>query len=191
MYVEFDNMVQYTGGNLLIAFNQTAVGEDKSFTWYGVSAPSGSARYEYGTYGPYSTSFLPKTSIDFKKGVVPPCATPKNFMALANESTVRAKEYGGVKEYVYQPSRSETSNVNGNTITVKDFNINLSGTLKLDAGNVTKNIDMYALLNDVSFMNALKDMIKTSINNDMNGGRYMNDLATMRGQISSSSLIGK
>lgn len=115
----------------------------------------------------------------------------KNFMALANDSTVRAKEYGGVKEYVYQPSRSETSNVNGNTITVKDFNINLSGTLKLDAGNVTKNIDMYALLNDVSFMNALKDMIKTSINNDMNGGRYMNDLATMRGQISSSSLIGK
>jgi hypothetical protein len=40
-------------------------------------------------------------------------------------------------------------------------------------------------------MNALKEMIKTSINNDMNGGRYMNDLATMRGYISSMSSFGR
>ena len=88
MYVEFDNMVQYTGGNLLIAFNQTVAGEDKSFTWAGVSAPSGSGRYEYGTSGSAgSVSFLPKTSIDFKKGVVPPCSTPKNFIAIDSLTT--------------------------------------------------------------------------------------------------------
>ena len=116
----------------------------------------------------------------------------RNFMALANgETSVKAKEYGGNKEYIYKPNSSETSNVNGNTITVKDFNINLNGTLRLDAGNASKNIDMNALLNDYQFMNALKEMIKDSINADMNGGRYMNDLATRRGQVSSSSIIGR
>ena len=115
----------------------------------------------------------------------------KNFMALANnETTVKAKPVGE-KEYIYTPNRSETSNVNGNTITVKDFNINLSGTIKLDGGNSSKNIDVNALLNDYQFMSSLKEMIKTSINNDMNGGRYMNDLATRRGQVSSSSIIAK
>lgn len=114
----------------------------------------------------------------------------KNFMALANDTTVKAKEYGAERKYIYKPNGSETSNVNGSTITVKDFNINLSGTLKLDAGNATKNIDMNSLLNDYQFMNTLKDMIKQSINADMNGGRFMNDLATRRGQISSTSIIG-
>ena len=95
------------------------------------------------------------------------------------------------KEYIYIPNRNETSNINGNTITVKDFNINLTGTLKLDGGNNSKNIDVNALLNDYHFINNLKELIKTSINNDMNGGRFMNDLATMRGHASSSSIIGR
>jgi hypothetical protein len=103
---------------------------------------------------------------------------------------VRTKPVGE-KEYIYIPNRSEQSNVNGNKITVNDFNINLTGTIKLDGGNNSKNVDVNALLNDFSFMNALKEMIKTSINNDMNGGRYMNDLATMRGHISSMSSFGR
>lgn len=92
MYVPFDIQYQYTGGNLLIAFNQTVAGEDKSISWAGVSAPSGSGRYEYGTSSAGSVSFLPKTSIDFKKGVVPPCATPKNFMALDTTATTTSIE---------------------------------------------------------------------------------------------------
>lgn len=115
----------------------------------------------------------------------------KNFMALANDNTAVTPKPVGEAEYIYKPNGSSTSNVNGNTITVKDFNINLNGTLKLDGGNYSKDIDMNALLNDYQFMNALKEMIKTSINNDMNAGRYMNDLATMRGQVSSSSIIGR
>ena len=115
-----------------------------------------------------------------------------NLFGLANQPQVKSKPVVGENaEYIYKPNGSETSTVNGNTITVKDFNINLSGTLRLDAGNVSKNIDMNALLNDYQFMNALKEMIKTSINNDMNGGRFMNDLAAMRGQVSSSSIIGR
>ena len=96
MYIEFDQMYQYPGGNLLVAINETTAGEDVSAYWLGVSATSGSARYEYttsyGSYGPYSSSFLPKMSIDFKKGVVPPCATPKDFMALDTTVTTTSIE---------------------------------------------------------------------------------------------------
>jgi hypothetical protein len=108
---------------------------------------------------------------------------------LTNQNDVRTKPVGE-KEYIYIPNRNEQSNVNGNKITVNDFNINLTGTIKLDGGNNSNNVDVNALLNDFSFMNALKEMIKTSINNDMNGGRFMNDLATLRGQISSMSTYG-
>ena len=96
MYIEFDQMYQYPGGNLLVAINETTAGDDVSASWLGVSATSGSARYEYttsyGSYGPYNGSFLPKMSIDFKKGVVPPCATPKDFMALDTTATTTSIE---------------------------------------------------------------------------------------------------
>lgn len=114
-----------------------------------------------------------------------------NLFGLLNQQPKISAKPVGEKEYIYVPNRSETSNVNGNTITVKDFNINLSGTLKLDGGNNSKNIDVNALLNDRQFINNLKELIKTSINNDMNGGRLMNDIATMRGHASSLSVIGK
>ena len=107
---------------------------------------------------------------------------------MSPRSEVLAKPIGE-KEYIYIPNKSETSNINGNSITVKDFNINLNGTIKLDGGNSSKNIDVNALLNDYEFVSKLKELIKTSINTDMNGGRYMNDLAIMRGHISSSSII--
>ena len=72
----------------------------------------------------------------------------KNFMALANgETPVKPKKSLGEAEYIYKPNRSQTSNVNGNTITVKDFNININGTLKLDVGTYSKNIDARCLLN--------------------------------------------
>ena len=91
MYIEFDQMYQYQGGNLLVAINETTAGNDKSVSWLGVSATSGSARYEYttsyGSYGPYSASFLPKMSIDFKEGVAPACSTPKNFIAIDSLTT--------------------------------------------------------------------------------------------------------
>lgn len=97
----------------------------------------------------------------------------------------------GAKEYIYNPGRTNTSNVNGNKITVKDFNVNISGTIKIDAGNSSTNISAASLLKDQAFVNQLKNVIKESINNDMNGGRFMNDLATRRGQTTSSSMVGR
>ena len=105
-------------------------------------------------------------------------------------STVKAKPVGG-REYIYTPRNSETSNINGSQVTVKDFNVNISGTIRLDGGNTSKNIDVRQLLNDYSFVSSLKDIIKESINTDMNNGRFLNDFAVRRGQTSSSSIVGK
>ena len=117
--------------------------------------------------------------------------TPQQFNSVFGETPVKPKNSLGEAEYIYKPNRTETSNVNGNTITVKDFNINLSGTLKLDGGGSSKNIDVNELLRDQAFMTSLKNMIKTSINQDINGGRFMNDLATMSGFPSQTSIYAK
>lgn len=117
--------------------------------------------------------------------------TPQQFNSVFGETPVRPKDSLGEKEYIYKPTRSETSNVNGNTITVKDFNINLSGTVKLDAGNYSKSINGRELLNDYEFMTEIKNMIKQSINQGINGGRFLNDVATVAGFPSQTSMYGK
>ena len=104
--------------------------------------------------------------------------------------SIKPKPVGG-REYIYTPRNSETSNINGSQVTVKDFNVNISGTIRLDGGNTSKNIDVRQLLNDYSFVSSLKDIIKESINTDMNNGRFLNDFAVRRGQTSSSSIVGK
>jgi hypothetical protein len=117
--------------------------------------------------------------------------TPQQFNAAFGETPVKPKKSLGEAEYVYKPNRTETSSINGNTITVKDFNININGTLKLDGGKSYKNIDVNELLRDQAFMTSLKNMIKTSINQDINGGRFMNDLATVSGFPAQTSIYGK
>lgn len=103
---------------------------------------------------------------------------------------VKAKPVGG-KEYIYTPRNTETSTLNGNTITVKDFNIRVYGEIKINAGNSSVKIDAKQLLDDYVFISGVKDIIKESINTDMNAGRFLNDLAVRRGQTSSSSIVGK
>lgn len=108
---------------------------------------------------------------------------------LNNRNDVKAKPVGE-REYIYTPSNSNIGN--GVTeLTVRDINVNVNGTLKLDAGNFTKNIDINQLLNDSSFVSQLKDLIKQSINNDINNGRFMNDIASMRGMPSQVGLWGR
>lgn len=128
-----------------------------------------------------------------------PITTPRNntraigsALGIAPEKTniIQPKPLGEA-EYIYKPTRSETSNVNGNTVTVKDFNININGTLKLDGGTSSRNLDIRELLNDRDFVNALKDVVKTAINNDVNGGRHMNDLAVMGGYPAQTNIYGK
>ena len=123
---------------------------------------------------------------------VPALLTPGERVLTNDQyqTLVKPKPTGG-KEYIYNPGNTSVSNVNGNKITVKDFNVNISGTIKIDAGKNFANIDASTLLRDQAFVNQLKNVIKDSINNDMNGGRFMNDPATRRGQVSSTSVVGK
>ena len=86
---------------------------------------------------------------------------------------------------------TEYSYNKGGEIIVKDINLNVNGTLKLDAGTVTKNLDINQLLSDTTFILSLKDLIKQSINNDMNGGRFMNDNATLRGSLGTTTYWGR
>lgn len=114
----------------------------------------------------------------------------ENLVSILKNPPIQAREVGG-PQYVYTPKNTETSNVNGNTVTVKDFNININGTLKLDGGASSRNLDIRELLNDREFVNALKDVVKTAINNDVNGGRHMNDLAVMGGYPAQTNIYGK
>lgn len=107
---------------------------------------------------------------------------------LENSNDVKAKPVGE-KEYIYVPSRNNAEN-GVKEINVKDINLNLNGTLKLDGGTSTKNLDINQLLNETSFISSLKDMIKQSINNDINNGRFMSDIASMRGMPSQVGLWG-
>jgi len=107
---------------------------------------------------------------------------------LKNSNDVKAKPVGE-KEYIYTPNGNSNNGVT--ELTVRDININVNGTIKLDAGNFAKNIDINQLLNDSSFVSSLKEIIKSSINNDMNGGRFMNDNATLRGSLGTTTYWGR
>lgn len=103
-------------------------------------------------------------------------------------SLVIAKPVGD-KEYIHKPSRSNASE--NRSIKINDFNINISGTIKLDGGNTSKNIDINKLLSNHEFVSSLKEIIKSSINNDINGGRLMNDDSLRRGAPSQVTLWGR
>lgn len=95
----------------------------------------------------------------------------------------------GEKEYIHKPSKSNASE--NRSIKINDFNINISGTIKLDGGNTSKNIDINKLLSNHEFVSSLKEIIKSSINNDINGGRLMNDDSLRRGAPSQVTLWGR
>lgn len=108
---------------------------------------------------------------------------------LTNSNDVKAKPVGE-REYIYTPSNNNVGN--GVTeVTVRDINVNVNGTLKLDTGGFIKDLDVSQLLNDTSFVSQLKELIKQSINNDINGGRFMNDNAVMRGMPAQTTLWGR
>lgn len=111
-----------------------------------------------------------------------------NTLNDANES-IKSKPVGE-REYIYIPN-SANGHSSTNEITVKDINLNINGTLKLDSGGRSKDVDIKKLLEDSSFISSLKDLIKQSINNDINNGRFMNDIASMRGMPSQVGLWGR
>ena len=111
--------------------------------------------------------------------------------ALNGDNGIKTRPFG---ENSFKMIPRDISVENGqkvSEITVKDVNLNVNGTIKLDAGNFAKNIDINQLLNDSAFVSSLKEIIKNSINNDMNGGRFMNDNATLRGSIGTTTYWGR
>ena len=90
------------------------------------------------------------------------------------------------------PNLSDNTNSpNVSEVTIRDINLNVNGTIRLDGGSSSRNLDMNQLLSDSNFISSLKDLIKQSINNDINNGRFMNDMASMRGLPSQVTVWGK
>lgn len=108
---------------------------------------------------------------------------------LTNQNDVKARPVGE-KEYIYIPN-NQNNGSNVTEITVKDINVKFDGTIRLDGGNSFKNVDINQLLNDTAFVSSLKDLIKQSINNDINNGRLMNDNSTRRGLPAQTTIWGR
>jgi hypothetical protein len=97
----------------------------------------------------------------------------------------------GQNDFTYKPGNTEISKVGDSTITVKDFNINLGGTIRLDAGSSSANINMNELMRDPVFMNKMKGMIEDTLSRSYYGGKIMNDVPTKRGLFAQSGTIGR
>jgi hypothetical protein len=106
--------------------------------------------------------------------------------ALNTDNGIKTIPFG---ENSFRKIPRDISNDNGNKvteITVKDININVDGTIKLDGGSSSKDIDINKLLSDHAFIASLKEIITNSINTGINSGRYMNDNSTLRGGLNTT-----
>ena len=113
------------------------------------------------------------------------------FIKGSSSAIVGTTPLGAVAERVYSRNSERTMNVDGRNVTVRDFNVNVSGTIKLDAGSNSASVDVRELLGNTAFVSSLKDIIKESINNDINGGRFMSDIPSRRGMPSQTGIWGK
>ena len=94
----------------------------------------------------------------------------------------------GEKADISTSSVSQFNQIGGNV----DVNMKpINGTITLVGGGNSQNIDIRSLLGDVSFVSALKDVIRESMASDINGGRIMMDTAYMRGMPSQSTTMGR
>jgi hypothetical protein len=97
----------------------------------------------------------------------------------------------GKNDFNLEAIREEISKVGDSTVTVKDFRINLGGTLKLDAGGSTANLNLDSLMRDPVFIEKIQSLVTEGISSSYNGGRKMNDIATMRGMVAQTTTIGR
>ncbi len=79
MEVEFDNPYTYEGGNLLIGTYVKTKAGWKTTSFSGISAPSGSSRYNSGSGAGTAQSFLPKTTFTYEPAATGGCAKPKSL----------------------------------------------------------------------------------------------------------------
>lgn len=117
---------------------------------------------------------------------VPAMLTPGEYV-VPKEDIVKAKPVGN-NDFTYKLGKTEVSKVGDSTVTVKDFNININGALRLDGGTNSVKIDINELLKDPQFVTQLKEVITDAVSNSYHGGRMMKDVFTMRGLFTHSTL---
>ena len=103
---------------------------------------------------------------------------------------MEAKPVGG-KEYIYVPQNTSTTTVGENNITINDINVKLSGTIRLDAGNAQRDIDINKLLDNHVFISMLADKINSTINSNMNLKEMRDTRYLATGQGTPSTVVGR
>ena len=136
--LEFADTYAYGGGNLMIEFVETAVGNCPSFSWYGVS---GTAVYKNGTTSDHTTfqtatsgstiSYVPKVTFTYAVGSGPTCEKPSAILlsdTTDHSMTLTWGDGSGVYNVEYKKASAE------NWISVLENTTQLTTTLTdLDA----------------------------------------------------------
>ena len=130
MEVTLTTPYHYGTDNLVVGFNQTAVGTPGSQyndMWYGVSASeSNNALYSLGSS--YTSAYaVPKTTIQYTQGTLPTCVRPRNLQASVYSQSATLTWENGLDESAWDVSYSTTegSPASGTieTVTTKSYSI--------------------------------------------------------------------
>ena len=116
MVVNLDTPFDYTGGNLLIGFQQTVSGTYQGCSWYGVTA-TGASMGGYGTSN-NQQNFLPKTTIAYLPGEAPTCPKPRGLVAgtpAARSVVLNWTETGEARAWQICLNGDETNLIPANT----------------------------------------------------------------------------
>lgn len=115
MTITFNQPVLYTGGNIFIEFESPDEDMDyKSMAFYGMTATTGSSRYQYGTNAEVSSTFLPKVQ------VTTVCA-PSDLVACPTVEEITSELQGdGTSEAIIRWTASEADYANGYDLFITD-----------------------------------------------------------------------
>ena len=166
MTIELPKEFEYTGGNLLVGFNQTASGNGRSVSWYGVTttnnvAVAGSSYYNYRT-------FLPKMSVYF----TPVELGPK--MVLSTD----ALDFGMVSPNASEEAKQLTFTIkNKGKSDMTDINVTCTG----DAFTTTE-------VSDASIAVGGDDITVTVTINTENPGDYTGTITVSAASIESQTI---
>ena len=126
MTVEFDDEFLYSGGNLLVAFEQSVVpGTWDGLSWLGATQTENTALYQYASstdnvYGSVTASkFMPKVTFTYTEGAASSCAKPATITigdVTKNSANVTWESEGNLWNLQYKlASDTSWTSVNGLT----------------------------------------------------------------------------
>ena len=112
MEITLNTPYTYKGGNLLIGmYVQTKSSTYKPTSFSGITAPSGSSRYNSGSGSGTAQLFLPKTTFTYTPGSGPICAKPSTFES--SEITARSASFiwenTGAGSYTFEYKKASDS----------------------------------------------------------------------------------